>query len=144
LTLYDAQGHALDSINFNGNYQLANFTVEDDGSGNTLIVDPPVTTPTSTNTTPTNTTLASNQNSTDTAPTDGFAFNFGHHHHPSNDLNPGQDLLQPNGPMLTSLPTGATPVQGPINMPVAGDTHDQAGVSAFVKAHLNAHDFHFV
>jgi FecR protein len=41
LTLYNANGHALDHITFDGNYQLANFTIENDGGGHTLIVDPP-------------------------------------------------------------------------------------------------------
>jgi hypothetical protein len=41
LTLYDTNGHALDHITFDGNYQLANFTIENDGDGGTLIVDPP-------------------------------------------------------------------------------------------------------
>src|ERR1700733_2143025 len=41
LSLYDANGHALDHITFDGSYQLANFTIENDGSGHTLIVDPP-------------------------------------------------------------------------------------------------------
>jgi hypothetical protein len=48
LTLYNAQGQSLDSITFAGSYQLANFTIEDDGSGHTLIVDPPVRSGTST------------------------------------------------------------------------------------------------
>ena len=42
LTLYNANGQALDSLSFVGSYQLANFTIESDGSGHTLIVDPPV------------------------------------------------------------------------------------------------------
>ena len=42
LTLYNAKGQALDSITFVGSYQLANFTIENDGSGHTLIVDQPV------------------------------------------------------------------------------------------------------
>jgi FecR protein len=42
LTLYDTKGQALDSITFVGNYQLANFTIETDGDGHTLIVDQPV------------------------------------------------------------------------------------------------------
>jgi FecR-like protein len=41
LTLYNANGHALDHITFDGSYQLANFTIENDGSGHPLIVDPP-------------------------------------------------------------------------------------------------------
>ena len=44
LTLYNAIGQALDSLTFAGNYQLANFTIESDGSGHTLIVDPPIST----------------------------------------------------------------------------------------------------
>jgi len=49
LTLYNVDGHALDSITFDGSYQLANFTIENDGSGHTLIVDPPVSSGTVTN-----------------------------------------------------------------------------------------------
>jgi hypothetical protein len=48
LTLYNASGQALDSITFVGSYQLANFTIESDGSGHTLIVDPPVPSSTAT------------------------------------------------------------------------------------------------
>ena len=43
LTLYNANGHALDHITFDGSFQLANFTIENDGSGHALIVDPPAT-----------------------------------------------------------------------------------------------------
>ena len=42
LTLYDVDGHILTSITFVGSYELANFTIENDGSGGVLIVDPPV------------------------------------------------------------------------------------------------------
>ena len=42
LTLYNANGHALDHVTFDGSFQLANFTIENDGSGHTLIVDPPI------------------------------------------------------------------------------------------------------
>jgi predicted dehydrogenase len=144
LTLYDANGHALDSINFDGNYQLANFTIESDGEGGTLIVDPPVNTG---GQTPSNTTVASNQNSTGSAGTDGFAFNFdGHHHAPPTDYHPDQENSPPGGSMLTNLHTGSNvaPDQGHSNMPVGGDGHDAVGLSAFAKAHLHAADFHFV
>jgi hypothetical protein len=142
LTLYDAQGHALDSINFNGNYQLANFTVEDDGSGNTLIVDPPVST---TDQPPANTTVATNQNSTGTAAPDGFAFNFaGSHNTPASDSHLSSDFLQLGGPMLTNLHVAAnsTPEPASSSMPLAG--HDLGMLTEFAKAQLNAHDFHFV
>jgi hypothetical protein len=141
LTLYNASGQALDSINFDGNYQLANFTIESDGDGGTLIVDPPVNT---SGQAPSNTTVASNQNSTGTAGTDGFAFNFaGHHHAPTTDFHPDQENSQPGGSMLTNLHTGSNAVPDP-GTPAAGDGHDHIGLSAFAKAHLHAADFHFV
>jgi fibronectin-binding autotransporter adhesin len=141
LTLYDANGHALDSINFDGNYQLANFTIESDGNGGTLIVDPPVN---NNSPAPANTTVASNQNLTGTAGTDGFVFNFdGHHHAPTTDFHPDQENSQPGGPMLTNLHTGSNAAPDP-GMPAGGDGHDHIGLSAFAKAHLNAVDFHFV
>ena len=89
LTLYGANGQALDSINFAGTYQLANFTIESDGDGGTLIVDPPVNT--NGQASP-NTQMASNQNPTGTAATDGFAFNFsGPNHAPTTDFHPDLD-----------------------------------------------------
>ncbi len=142
LTLYNASGQALDSINFDGNYQLANFTVEDDGTGHTLIVDPPVNT---NGQTPGNTTVASS--SADAAANDGFAFNFGGHNHPpANDFHPDPETSPPGGPILTNLHTGSNGAsdQGHFNVPLAADGHDQSGLAAFAKAHLNAHDFHFV
>ena len=42
LTLDNAQGQALDSVTFVGSYQLANFIIENDGSGHALIIDQPV------------------------------------------------------------------------------------------------------
>ena len=144
LTLYNASGQALDSVNFDGNYQLANFTIENDGDGGTLIVDPPVNT---SGQAPGGTTVASNENSTGTAGADGFAFNFaGHHHAPTTDFHPDQESFQPGGPALTNLHTGSNgaPDQGHSNMPLGGDGQDHVGLSAFAKAHLHAADFHFV
>jgi autotransporter-associated beta strand protein len=144
LTLHDANGQALDSISFTGNYQLANFTIESDGDGGTLIVDPPVKTG---GQAPGGTPAASNQNLASTAGTDGFVFNFGGHHHaPTTDFHPDVENFQPGGSMLTNLHTGsnAPPDQGHSNMPLGGDGQDHVGLSAFAKAHLHAADFHFV
>ena len=141
LTLHDANGQALDSINFDGNYQLANFTIESDGEGGTLIVDPPVNTG---GQTPSGTTVASNEHSTGKDGTDGFVFNFaGHSHAPTTDFHPDLENLQPGGSMLTNLHTGSNvpPDQG---TPAGGDGHDHIGLSPFAKAHLHAADFHFV
>jgi hypothetical protein len=145
LTLYNATGQALDSINFTGNYQLANFIIKDDGDGHTLIVDPPVNT---SGRPPSDTAVASNQNSTGPAATDGFAFNFtGLNHAPTADFHPVWDTFQPGGPMSTSTPQHASngaADQGHFTMPLGSDGHDHLGLAALVKAHLNATDFHFV
>ena len=42
LSLYDAQGHVLAQLTFAGSYVLDNFVIQSDGSGGTLIIDPPV------------------------------------------------------------------------------------------------------
>jgi hypothetical protein len=143
LTLYNTTGEALDSINFTGNYQLANFTIENDGDGGTLIVDPPVNT---SGQTPGHTTVASNQNSTGTAATDGFVFNFaGLSHAPTTDFHPDSDSFQPGGPMLTNLHTGSNAAadQGHSNMPLGADGDDHLDLAGFAKPHLHS-DFHFV
>jgi autotransporter-associated beta strand protein len=144
LTLYNANGQALDSINFDGTYQLANFTIESDGNGGTLIVDPPVNT---SGQTPGNPPVAPNHHLTGVAAADGFVFNFaGLNHAPTADFHPDLDTFQPGGSMLTNLHTGsnAAPDQGYSNMPLGSDGHDHLGLAGFVKAHLNAADFHFV
>jgi hypothetical protein len=143
LTLYNANGQALDSINFDGTYQLANFTIESDGNGGTLIVDPPVNT---SGQTAGNTPVEPNHNSTGTAAPDGFVFNFaGLNHAPTPDFHPDWDLFQPGGSMLTNLHTGsnAAPDQSYSNMPLGSDGHDHLGLAGFVKAHPHS-DFHFV
>ena len=42
LTLYGAGNQVLASLTFDGNYDLGNFTIESDGKGGTLMIDPPV------------------------------------------------------------------------------------------------------
>ncbi len=144
LTLYGANGQALDSINFAGTYQLANFTIESDGDGGTLIVDPPVNT--NGQASP-NTHMASNQNSTGTAATDGFAFNFsGPNHAPTTDFHPDLDTSVLGGPMPTNLHTAsnAVPDQGNFTIPLGGEGHDHFGLAGFARAQLHSADFHFV
>jgi hypothetical protein len=140
LTLYNAGGQALDSINFDGNYQLANFTIENDGDGGTLIVDPPVKTAAQT---PTNTPVASNQNSAGSA--DGFVFNFaGHNHAPTIDFHPEHDAFQSGGSTPTNVNTGSNgaPDSAHWHMPQGSEGQDPN--SPIFKGHLHAGDFHFV
>ena len=144
LTLYNANGQALDSINLSGTYQLANFTIENDGDGGTLIVDPPVNTNGQSSA---NTHMASNQNPTGTQAADGFAFNFtGPHHAPTTDFHPDLDAFRLGGPMLTNLHTAsnAAPDQGNFNMSLGSEGHDHFGLAGFGKVHLHSADFHFV
>jgi VCBS repeat-containing protein len=140
LTLYNANGQALDSINLSGTYQLANFTIENDGDGGTLIVDPPVNTSGQSSA---NTHVASNQNPA----ADGFAFNFtGPHHAPTTDFHPDLDAYRLGGPMSTNLHTAsnAAPDQGNFNMSLGSEGHDHFGLAGFGKVHLHSADFHFV
>ncbi|MGA7069838.1 beta strand repeat-containing protein, partial [Bradyrhizobium sp.] len=144
LTLYNANGQALDSVNFAGTYQLANFTIESDGDGGTLIVDPPVN---ANGQSSANTHMASNQNPTGTQAADGFVFNFtGPHHTPTTDFHPDLDAFRLGGPMLTNLHTAsnAAPDQGNFNMSLGSEGHDHFGLAGFGKVHLHSADFHFV
>jgi hypothetical protein len=146
LTLYDANGLALDSINFTGNYQLANFTIEDDGAGNTLIVDPPVNT---SSPAPSSTTVASGPNhvSNGSTPGDNFAFNFGGHPHGTAlDFHQATDWSQ-LGHSTSANGQGAwngAHEEGHGNVPMAADSHDSLTAAGILKAHLHAADFHFV
>jgi len=157
LTLHDANGHALDSLVFAGSYQLANFAIENDGSGNTLIVDPPGSagpvvsgvivhdpaTPAS------NTIVASapNQTLSGLAASDTFVFNFaaiGHdtlaNFHPATDTMQFSDTIFANA--LAAL--NATHDDGHGNMVIAIDAHDTITLAGVLKAQLHASDFHVV
>jgi len=157
LTLHDANGHALDSLVFAGSYQLANFAIENDGSGNTLIVDPPgsagpvvsgvivhdTATPAS------NTIVASapNQTLSGLAASDTFVFNFaaiGHdtlaNFHPATDTMQFSDTIFANA--LAAL--NATHDDGHGNMVIAIDAHDTITLAGVLKAQLHASDFHVV
>jgi len=48
--------------------------------------------------------------------------------------------------MLTStqIASNAAPDNGRLNMPPRSDGHDHAAQTGFIKANLNAADFHFV
>jgi fibronectin-binding autotransporter adhesin len=143
LTLYNASGQALDSIDFDGNYQLANFIIENDGEGGTMVVDPPVN---ASGQSSTNTHMASNHNPAGTAATDGFAFNFaGLNHAPTSDFH-HWDTFPPNGPISAGTPSSANSAADPghVGMPTGSDGHDQFGLTAFAKAHLHGSDFHLV
>jgi len=146
LTLYNANGQALDSVNFTGNYQLANFTIEDDGAGNTLIVDPPVN---SSSPAPSSTTVASSPNQvlTGSAASDNFVFKFGDVGHSTvANFHPATDTLQFSSSVFTNAQAvlNAAHDDGHGNSVITIDAHDSITLNGVLKAHLNAADFHFV
>ncbi|SHN77109.1 autotransporter-associated beta strand repeat-containing protein [Bradyrhizobium erythrophlei] len=146
LTLHDANGQALDSINFTGNYQLANFTIENDGSGGTLIVDPPVDT---SSPTPTNTVVASgpNQVLSGSAPGDNFVFNFaGVGHSTITNFDPAADAIKFSSSIFANAQSilNATHDDGHGNAIIAIDAHDSITLNGVLKAQLHASDFHVV
>ncbi|MGZ5873049.1 MAG: beta strand repeat-containing protein, partial [Bradyrhizobium sp.] len=157
LTLYNANGQALDSLNFVGNYQLANFTIENDGSGHTLIVDPPASTsqslaglvmndpgPAASSTI---VATAPNQTLTGVAPSDNFAFNFaGVGHAIVTDFHPATDALQFSNPIFANAQAvfNATHDDGHGNSIIAIDAHDTITLAGVLKAQLHAGDFHIV
>ncbi len=142
LTLFNANGQSLDSLTFAGNYQLANFTIENDGSGNTLIVDPPVSQPAST-------VVASGPNQVLTGPASGdtFVFNFAAVGHATiTNFDPAADALQFAGSVFANAQAAlnATHDDGHGNAVIAIDAHDSITLNGVAKAQLHAADFHFV
>ena len=144
--MYNANGQALDSINFNGNYQLANFTIENDGDGGTLIVDPPVTTNAQA---PVQTVAASgpNQVLSGSAPIDNFVFNFsGVGQSAVANFHPATDTLQFSSSVFANAQAAlnAAHDDGHGNSVIVIDSHDSITLNGVLKAQLHATDFHFV
>ncbi len=157
LTLHDANGQALDSITFAGSYQLANFTIENDGSGNTLIHDPPVSTSPAVSgvvmhdpgpaASSSIVASAPDQTLTGFAASDNFVFNFaGIGHATVTDFHPDSDTLQFKSPVFASALAAfnAALDDGHGNTVIAIDAHDTITLSGVHKAQLHASDFHVV
>ena len=160
LTLYNANGQELDSLSFVGQYQLANFTLEDDGAGHTLIVDPPVVNNLAGGQSvgasvandpahPSSTIVATAQNQTLTgsAPSDNFVFNFAEVGHATvTDFHPELDTLQFKTAVFASAQAAlnATHDDGHGNAIITVDAHDTITLNGVLKAQLHANDFHVV
>jgi hypothetical protein len=146
LTLYNADGQALDSLNFSGNYQLANFTVENDGNGGTLIVDPPVNTNSQT-TAGTIVASAPNQTMSGSAPADNFVFNLAAVGHAAiANFDPGADTIQFSSSVFVNVQSilNALHDDGHGNSVIAIDAHDSITLNGVPKAQLHVNDFHIV
>jgi hypothetical protein len=162
LTLYNANGQVFDCLNFVGSYQLANFTIENDGTGHTLIVDPPVANNQSgcgqlvgaivirdPGPVPNSTIIASalDQALTGSASGDNFVFNFaGVGHTTITDFHPDADIIQFRNPVFASAlaALNATYDDGHGNAVIAIDAHHTITLDGVLKAQLHATDFHIV
>ncbi|HZR76821.1 hypothetical protein [Bradyrhizobium sp.] len=144
LTLHDANGQVLDSINFTGSYQLANFTVESDGSGGTLIVDPPVDSSTAANTIVAS---GADQTLSGSGASDNFVFNFaGVGHSTIANFDPVADTIQVSSSMFANVQAilNAAHDDGHGNSVIAIDAHDSIILNGVSKTQLHASDFHVV
>jgi fibronectin-binding autotransporter adhesin len=171
LTLYNANGHALDQITFDGSYQLANFTVENDGSGHTLIVDPPASSGANASSSvvpndvgpvanpqvmhdpgppgPSSTIVANApiKPSNSVPAGDNFAFNFeGVGHATVTDFHPLSEGLQFGSSTLASVQAlfGTHDDGHHGNAVSAVDGHDTVTLSDVHQTLLHMGDFHFV
>ncbi len=149
LILHNANGQVLDSLTFAGSYQLANFIVESDGAGHTLIVDPPVSSGTATVGNSATTGIASvpNQKLSGLAASDTFVFNFtGVGHATVTDFHPATDALQFSNPIFASALAALHATHGDDHghTGIAIDAHDTITLDGVLKAQLHASDFHIV
>jgi hypothetical protein len=162
LTLYDANGQALDSLNFVGSYQLANFTIENDGTGHTLIVDPPVANNQSGGGQSAGATVmhdpgpmanstiiasAPGQALTGSDSGDNFVFNFaGVGHTTITYFHPDTDIIQFRNQVFANAlaALNATYDDGHGNAVIAIDSHDTITLDGVHKAQLHTSDFHIV
>ncbi len=146
LNLYNANGQAIDSLNFTGNYQLANFTIENDGSGGTLIVDPPVNTSSQT-TASAVVASGADQVLSGSAPAENFVFNFAALGHSAiANFNPAADMIQFSSSVFANIQSilNAVHDDGHGNSVISIDAHDSITLNGVNKAQLHASDFHVV
>ena len=119
LTLYNGSGQVLDSLMFDGHFQLANFTLENDGSGHTLILDPPLSSGTPSFGKGVET---ANANSGAAANGTGMALN--------------SDVMHDPGPSLANITTALKPVWS------GSATSDNFAFNFAGGAHATMADFH--
>jgi len=135
LTLENASHQTLATLNFDGSYQLSNFTIKADVNGDTLIYDPPAS--------PNSPVAPVVMHDPGPAATDNFTFNF---------KGPGQSAAGDNHPF--NMPQFGQPAFA--NSPggwngvhdeghgVIGEGLDTFTLTGVLKAHLHTADFHFV
>ena len=172
LTIFEA-GHAVDSITFaNGEYTTASFTLSSDGSGGTLITDPPPSATTADAATTSlsdsadthiggsnaNNTIAggdtligggqANQTLIGNGNNDTFVFAPGFGHDTITNFQPTADVLQIDHSVFTNVQAllAATQDDGHGNAVITADLHDSLTLQHVTVAQLQTHqsDFHII
>ena len=145
----------VDTLNFAGNYTTANFNVQSDGNGGTLVTDPPaknggavsavIMNDPGPSTNDTVVASAPNQTLTGLAASDTFVFNFaGVGNTTVTDFHPLTDILQFRSSLFATAQEilNATHDDGHGNTVIAVDGHDTVTLDGVVKAQLHTSDFH--
>jgi fibronectin-binding autotransporter adhesin len=131
LSVSDGTNSAV--LHFNGIYQAANFSFTTDGSGGTIVYDPPVP----------DHSAAKTQAVTATA--HGFVFNFAEHGIGANGAHPAGDTHIFDGQTFVNAEADLNKHHddGHGHAAPGFDSPEPATIAA-IKAQLHAHDFHFV
>ncbi len=128
-TLSVSEGADSATLHFTGIYQAANFSFTSDGTGGTIVYDPPVPAGPA----PGNSAVAAQTSH-------GFVFNFANAGHDASiDLHWATDVQHPTAANLSTA-WAETHDVGPGTAPEGFDPTSQA---AIIKAQLHSHDFHF-
>jgi len=155
LTIYEGVT-VVDTIEFTGNYTTANFKVQSDSNGGTLVTDPPTSSPAvhsvimqDPGPAASSTIVASapNQTLSGIAASDTFVFNFADVGHTTvTDFHPESDMLQFKSPIFANAlaALNATYDDGLGNTIVAIDSHDSITLAGVLKVQLHASDFHII
>ena len=143
------------NLNFNGSYTLASFHFTTDGSGGTILYDPPIVSDTDmsaarNSTTATNNAIVAsvpNEVLTGNGGGNAFVFNFaGVGQDKVNDFHPETDTLKFSSAIFTTLQNllDTTHDDGHGNTVIDLDSHDTILLKGVLKAELSAIDFHLV
>ena len=132
LTVSDGTNSAV--LHFNGNYQATNFSFTTDGTGGTIVYDPPVTD------------HSAAKPQAVTATSHGFVFNFADHgHDAANADHPAGDTHLFDGQLFANAEAILNKLHDDShgNAAAPPDSHEALTATA-IKAQWHAHDFHFV
>jgi hypothetical protein len=153
-TLSVSDGVNSTILHFNGNFAPANFAFISDGSGGTIVYDPPISSsPAGANvaqtTTANNTVVASIPNETlsGNGNKDTFIFNFaGVGHETLSNFDPSRDVLQFKSSVFATVQAALDAIHddGHGNASITLDAHDTITLTGIHKIQLSTVDFHIV